>query len=127
MKKIIYLSTILIIAAMAITGCEPQGFEPENNGKITSISVKEAVYVSTGTPSMQISLKENVQLQLTVAVLPKDAKNQKLIFTNKHPELMEVTDAGLLKPKTVGIDTLIVSATDGSGVSTRCVVNIQPK
>jgi hypothetical protein len=123
MKKIIYLSALVIITIMA-AGCEPQGFEPENDGKVTAIAIQEAVYVSSGTPSMQISFKDNTELQLTVAIMPRDAKNQKVTFTNKRPDLLEVTETGLLKPKTFGIDTLIVSATDGSGVSTRFILNI---
>lgn len=116
MKKIIYLSVLAVI--MLVSGCDPQGFEPDNDGKVTSIAVKEAVYVSTGTPSMQISFKDNEELQLNVVILPQSAKNQKVTFTNKHPELMTVTETGLLKPKAFGTDTLIVSATDGSGEHT---------
>lgn len=122
MKKIIYLSVLAVI--VLVSGCDPQGFEPDNDGKVTSIAVKEAVYVSTGTPSMQISFKDNEELQLNVVILPQSAKNQKVTFTNKHPELMTVTETGLLKPKAFGTDTLIVGATDGSGVSTRFIVNI---
>lgn len=109
---------------MAMQGCEPQGFEPENNGKVTAIAVKEAVYVSAGTPSMQISFKDNETLQLNVVILPQNAKNKTVSFANRHPELMTVTEAGLLQPKAFGTDTLTVSATDGSGVSTNFVVNI---
>ncbi|MDR0506655.1 MAG: Ig-like domain-containing protein [Dysgonamonadaceae bacterium] len=123
MKKIIYLSLLVIITVM-MPGCEPQGFEPENDGKVTAIGIKEAVYVSAGKPSMQISLKDNTELQLNVEILPKNAKNPKVTFSNMRPDLMEVTEAGLLKPKTFGTDTLIVGATDGSGVSTRFIVNI---
>jgi hypothetical protein len=108
----------------AMQGCEPQGFEPENNGKVTAIAVKEAVYVSAGTPSMQISFKDNETLQLNVVILPQNAKNKTVSFANRHPELMTVTEAGLLQPKAFGTDTLTVSATDGSGVSTNFVVNI---
>jgi hypothetical protein len=127
MRKIryyLYLTAVIAGAMTAITGCEPQGFEPENDGKVTSIAVKEAVYVSSGTPSMQISFKDNEELQLNVVILPQNAKNKEVTFTNKRSELMEVTGTGLLKPKAFGTDTLIVSATDGSGVSTRFVVNI---
>jgi hypothetical protein len=123
MKKNIYLS-VLAAASIMAAACEPQGFEPKNDGKVTSIAVKEAVYSSAGTPSMQISFKDNEELQLNVVILPRDAKNQKVTFANKRRELMEVTEAGLLKPKTFGTDTLTVSATDGSGVQTRYVVNI---
>ena len=115
---------IAVIAAIMTAACSPQGFEPKNDGKVSSIAVKEAVYVSAGTPSMQISLKDNEELQLNVVILPRDAANKKVTFSNKHPELMEVTDAGVIKPKAVGTDTLTVGATDGSGVHTRYVVKI---
>lgn len=108
----------------AMTSCDPQGFEPDNDGKIKSIAVKEAVYVSSGTPSMQLSLKDNAELQLNVVIMPQNAKNQKLTYTNKYPELLEVTQDGLLKGKGIGTDTLTISSTDGSGVSVRFVVNI---
>ncbi|GHV15898.1 hypothetical protein FACS1894169_08600 [Bacteroidia bacterium] len=121
MKKIIYL---FILVTMTIIGCSPQGFEAEDDGKVLSIAVKEAVYVSSGTPSMQLSLKDNEELQLNVVIMPQNAKNKDVTFSNKHPELMEVTETGLIKAKAMGTDTLIVSASDGSGVSTRFVVNI---
>jgi hypothetical protein len=125
MKKISnYLYSTVLLTVAVLTGCEPQGFEPENDGKVTSIAVKEAVYVSTGTPSMQISFKDNTEMQLNVVILPQNAKNTTVTFTNKRPEIMTVTETGLLKPKTFGTDTLIISATDGSGVSTRYIVNI---
>ncbi|MFV0537144.1 MAG: Ig-like domain-containing protein [Dysgonomonas sp.] len=121
MKKIIYLFTLI---AITMIGCSPQGFEADDDGKVLSITVKEAVYVSSGTPSMQLSLKDNEELQLNVVIMPQNAKNKNVTFSNKHPELMEISETGLIKAKAIGTDTLIVSATDGSGVSTRFVVNI---
>ncbi len=121
MKKIIYL---FILITITMLGCSPQGFEADDDGKVLSIAIKEAVYVSSGTPSMQLSLKDNEELQLNIVIMPQNAKNKNVTFSNKHPELMEVTEAGLIKAKAIGTDTLIVSATDGSGVNTRFVVNI---
>lgn len=126
MKKIIYSPWIVTaILTLMVSGCNPQGFEPATDGKITSIAVKGAVYVSTGTPSMQLSVKDNEEKQLDVVIRPGDAKNQKLTFANRHPEVMEVTEAGVLKPKVItGRDTLTISSTDGSGVTITYVVNI---
>jgi hypothetical protein len=115
---------ISFLAIIALIGCEPQGFEPATDGKITSIAVKEAVYVSAGIPSMQLSLKDNEELQLNVVIMPQGAKNKRVTYSNRHPNLMEVSETGLIKAKAVGRDTLTVNATDGSGVSTRFVVNI---
>ena len=123
MKKIRY-TFILITALIWAVGCSPDGFDPDNSGKITAIGVKEAVYNSSGTPSMQISVKNNEQLQLTVFIMPQDAGNKKLEYSNLHPELLEVDGEGLLKGKAIGTDTLTISATDGSGTHVSFVVKI---
>jgi hypothetical protein len=114
MKKIIGLSALMAIIMMAVFGCEPQGFEPADDGKVSAISVKEAVYVGTGTPFMQISLKDNETLQLNVVLLPRNAKNQKVTFTHKRTDLMEVSQSGLITAKAVGKDVLTVKSDDGS-------------
>lgn len=105
---------MMAIIMMAVFGCEPQGFEPADDGKVSAISVKEAVYVGTGTPFMQISLKDNETLQLNVVLLPRNAKNQKVTFTHKRTDLMEVSQSGLITAKAVGKDVLTVKSDDGS-------------
>lgn len=124
-KRLYYLPVLIVVAVMAMTGCDPQGFEAPTDGKVTSIAVKEAVYVSSGTPAMQISLKSNEELQLNVVILPQNAKNKNVTFSNKYPELMDVKENGLITGKAPGTDTLTISATDGSNVSTRFVVDIE--
>lgn len=104
---------MMAIVMMVVFGCEPQGFEPANDGKVLAVSVKEAVYVGTGTPFMQISLKDNETLNLNVVVLPRNAKNQKVTFSHKHPDLMSVSESGLITPKAVGKGVLTVKAGDG--------------
>ncbi len=119
MKNSIYL--LLAAIAVVMAGCgQPEGFTPNNSGKAQAIASKEAVYVSA-SKSMQLSFKDNVEFPVTVVTIPTGIPVE---FSNLHPELMEVTSAGLLKPKEPGTDTLIVKATDGSRLSTQFVVNI---
>lgn len=119
MKRITYLLFAAFAVVMTV-GCEPKGFEPDTSGKARSIAVKEAVYVAA-SQSMQLSFKDNTELQLNVVTIPA---NIPVAFSNRRPEIMEVTSAGVLKPNKPGVDTLTVSATDGSGLSTRYVVNV---
>ena len=113
MKKIISFLTMVCVAFCAVlTGCD----EKDDKGKITAITVLEAVWESANS-SMEISLKDNTTLQLTPFIMPRDASNQTLTYSNKYPNLMDVNASGLITGKAPGIDTLTVSSTDGSGVT----------
>lgn len=126
MKKTIYLylSTLIALAMTVMVSCDPKGYESDNNGKISSIQIKEAVYVSGATRYMKITFKDNVELQLTPIIIPSDANNKDLTYTSVGTGIIEATQTGILKPIAIGIDTLIVSSNDGSGVKTRFVVEI---
>ena len=113
MKKINFLSILAcIVFGALLTNCESD----DKNGQITAITIKEAVYVSS-INWMQLSLKDNATLQMTPFIMPRNAANQTVSYANKHPELMEVSPSGLITGKAPGIDTLTVSATDGSDVT----------
>jgi len=107
MKNIFY-SIICLTALAVFTACG----DDDSSGKVTAITVKEAVWVS---PAMQLSLKDNATLQLTPYVLPQNATNKNVVYSNRHPELMEVSASGLITAKNIGTDTLTVTAADGSG------------
>jgi hypothetical protein len=134
MKKIILGISLLVAAGMAVTSCEPKGFEPSKDGKVTAIGVTEATYNST-TKRMEITLPASLDVMpLTVRVWPDNAKNKRVTLVNKHPEYMEATteiygpDASITrKTNEAATDTLTVSATDGSGVYIDYIVKIQKK
>jgi len=92
------------------------GCKEENSGKITAITVLEAEYISSGT-FMRISLKDNETLQLTPFIMPRDADNKTVRYANKYPNLMSVSENGLITAKMPGTDTLKVSSIDGSGIT----------
>ena len=113
MKKIIsFIIYTCFVSCFMFTGCE----KDKDYGQITAITIKEAVYVQS-INCMQISLKDNATIQLTPFILPQNASNQTVKYSNKYPELMSVSESGLITAKAVGTDTLTVCATDGSGVA----------
>ncbi len=117
MKKNIY---ILFAACMLIVmgSCEPKGFDPkDSDGKVLSIAVKEAVFVSN---SMQLSFKDNTTLPLTVVTIPAGVA---VTYSNKHPEVLDISEPGVLKPVSIGTDTLTITSADGS-LHTNFVVNV---
>jgi len=113
MKQIIpFLIHICIVSCIVFTGCETKN----EDGLITAITIKEAVYVQS-INCMQISLKDNATLQLTPFIMPQEATNKTVKYSNKYPNLMEVSESGIITAKAIGTDTLMVSATDGSGIT----------
>jgi len=119
-RNISIINIALILSLFALfTSCE----KDDKDIKVTAVTVKEAVYISSGS-FMQISLKDNATLQLTPFIMPQAATNKTVKYSNKNPELMTVSESGLITAKLPGTDTLIVSATDGSGVTVSYPVRI---
>jgi hypothetical protein len=85
----------------------------DEDGLVTAITVREAVYVS---PVMQLSLKDNATLQLTPYIMPQTASNKNVTYSNARHDLLEISASGLITPKGIGTDTITISATDASGV-----------
>jgi len=110
MKKIDFLKTIAfgLFLICGLSACQ----EDDGDIKVSAIAVKEATYVS---PKMQLTLKDNATLQLTPYIMPQNATNQKVSYSNKYPDLMSVNENGLITAKAIGTDTVTLTATDGSG------------
>jgi hypothetical protein len=119
MRRISFFSTVAIgaILCFCLSGCK----DDDDTVKISAISVIEATYTNS---IMQLSLKDNATLQLTPFIMPQDAANKTLTYSNKHKEIMDVSESGLITAKAIGTDTLTVSATDGSDVKVSYRVNI---
>ncbi|GHT40967.1 hypothetical protein AGMMS49965_10040 [Bacteroidia bacterium] len=97
------------ICSLGLSGCN----DDSDGAKVSAIGVKEAVYVS---PIMQLSLKDNATLQLTPFIMPQNAANKAVAYSNLYPKVLEISADGLITPKAVGTDTITIRATDGSGV-----------
>jgi predicted small secreted protein len=122
MKKtdLLKVFVTLTILATAMTGCN----DDNDSGKVLAVTLQEAVRDGNNNNTMTISLKDNETLQLTPYILPQNATNKNVAYSNLHPEVLTVSESGLITPASVGTDTLTVSATDGSGVKTSYLVRI---
>ncbi|MDR1154689.1 MAG: Ig-like domain-containing protein [Bacteroidales bacterium] len=102
----------IMLLSTGLTGCKDK-----EDGMVTAVTIQEAVWASVNN-CMQLTLKDNATLQVTPFIMPRDAANQTVTYSSKYPNLMEVSASGLITGKAPGVDTLTVSATDGSGIST---------
>jgi uncharacterized protein YjdB len=106
MRKILYLPAFMLLAALPAVSCSSD--EPA----VTAIAIEQAKYVSADNV-MRIALTDTAPLQLTPHVMPREAAaNVSLIYENKHPELMSVSQGGMLTAIKVGVDTLTVKTAD---------------
>jgi hypothetical protein len=124
-KKIIFILACIAFYA-SFTGCSIDPDIPPRTGMVTAITIEEAVY-DASINWMRITLRSNETLQLTPFIMPRQADNPRVSFSNNNPDLMTVSETGLITPRTnrsFGIDTLTVSATDGSGITVRYQVVI---
>ncbi|GHT00833.1 hypothetical protein AGMMS49525_00030 [Bacteroidia bacterium] len=118
MKKTIYYLMILTVASCFVfSGCKS---DDEAAGQVVAVTVLEAKYVNN---IMQIQkadgtqLKDNETLQLTPFFMPRNADNTSVAYSNKHPEILDISASGLITPKTYGIDTITIRASNGVSVS----------
>ncbi|MDR1880187.1 MAG: Ig-like domain-containing protein [Tannerellaceae bacterium] len=109
---------MVMMAYTFLTGCKE-----DDTVAVSAVTLLEAKYSSAGEV-MLISLKDNATLQLTPFIMPQDASNKAVIYSNKRKDILEVSEGGLITPKAVGTDTLTVTAIDGSGVATSYTVNV---
>uniref|UniRef100_UPI003216D425 Ig-like domain-containing protein n=1 Tax=uncultured Draconibacterium sp. TaxID=1573823 RepID=UPI003216D425 len=118
MKSIHYQKAIIILSlfCMFFTACEE-----DDEVKVAAVTLLEAEYVDN---NMQISLKDNETLQLNPFIMPQDASNQQVVYSNKNAEILSISPEGVLIPKAIGIDTITVKAIDGSDIQTSYRVNI---
>lgn len=105
------VSFSIMLLSAGLTGCKDK-----EDVMVTAVTIQEAVWASVNN-CMQLTLKDNATLQVTPFIMPRDAANQTVTYSSKYPNLMEVSASGLITGKAPGVDTLTVSATDGSGIS----------
>lgn len=73
-----------------------------------------------------LQLFPSASQQLEASILPAEAGNQKLIWKTSDPKVATVVD-GLVTAVAVGTATITCTATDGSGVTTSCIVTVTPE
>jgi hypothetical protein len=87
-----------------------------------SLISSEAVASVTITPSTK-TIPVGIVHQLTASVLPAYATNQKVVWSSNKPEIVEVSETGLIKGLAEGTATISVT-TDNGGKTSTCMVTV---
>lgn len=123
MKKFIpYICACVVAMLFIFTACD------DDNDGLGAITVKEAKYANN---RMELTLKDNEKLPLTLFTMPHTGEPVKATFTSNHPDWLSVEDNVLIPTPFSGgatvyepatrTDTLTISA---GGLSVRYVVII---
>ena len=89
--------------------------------KLDVVGIEEIIL----SPSKAILIKEQ-QLQLTATILPSNATNPELIWSSSDPEIVAVSQSGLVTAFRPGKSLIRAVAVDGSGVlSTPSIIEVK--
>ena len=108
MKKIMFA---LVAAAALLVGCQPKPV------LVSSIKLSETT----------LGLVEGDSHHLSAIVSPKEATNPEVTWTSSNTAVATVTGSGDVKAVAPGEAKITVAATDGSGVTATCQVNVVKK
>ena len=92
-----------------------------------NLTVKEKENVLATSLQMNqsdVMLYKGESLQLTATILPDDATNKALNWASSDDSIVSVDENGLVTAIAVGETTVIATTTDGSNLSTSCVVTV---
>ena len=88
-----------------------------------SIIMVSSITVNSQNGSSTINTQSGT-LQMTATVLPSNATNNTYTWSVKNPDVATISTSGLLTAINNGIDTVIATANDGSGVSGFKIITI---
>lgn len=71
-----------------------------------------------------VTLNEGQTVQLQATVSPDDANNKEIVWTSSNDGIATVTQEGLVRAISKGVAVIVVTASDGSGVSASCEVTV---
>ncbi len=120
----------------------------ESTGVITANKVGDAIITATATDGSGVSASTTVHVTplkvshiditkeanllrtttdtIKATVTPELADNKKLSWASEDTNIATVTQEGVVKGIAVGTTNITATATDGSGVSATCRVNVNP-
>lgn len=75
----------------------------------------------------EYSIDIDSTLQLTVTVLPDDARNKAVKWISTEPEVATVSADGLVKGISAGKTTITASAVSGENVTASCTITVLPR
>ncbi len=85
---------------------------------------KNVIIEALSFDKTEAELEKGETLQLTAVITPENATNQTLIWTSSDETIATVTQEGLVTAVEAGTAEIIVTAQDGSGLSSSCILTI---
>ena len=137
-KEIVWSSDDTEIATVDETG----RISAHKVGEVTIRARSKAGYVATAPLKVQViseiikvsdftvtpenpELFETGTLQLNVAISPENATYKAMKWTSESPDIVSVSETGIVTGLKVGTTRIKVEATDGSGVAKTVTVNVK--
>lgn len=114
-----------------ITKIVSQTVDKKGKVKIKTTTVKKSITVQQPVASIALNLSDTTiartqKVKLAAAIAPGTASNKKLKWTSSNPKVASVSSAGVVTGKAGGTAVITCTATDGSGKSASCTVNVTP-
>lgn len=114
-----------------ITKIVSQTVDKKGKVKIKTTTVKKSITVQQPVASIALNLSDTTiartqKVKLAAAIAPGTASNKKLKWTSSNPKVAAVSSAGVVTGKAGGTAVITCTATDGSGKSASCTVNVTP-
>ena len=133
-KRLLYTSTDTSLATVNSSGMVSllkAGTVTINVATTDGSGLKATVTITIVTPVETITLADTsvtqdlgTNYQIVATVLPSDATNKKLSYTSTDTSLATVDSNGMVSLLQAGTVTINATATDGSGVTETCTINI---
>ncbi len=95
-------------------------------GHSDTCEVEVIVPVTSVTVPQQQSIIINQTGRIESSVLPEDATYPQLKWTSSDPEALSVDQEGNITPHLIGTVTVTAESTDGTNISSSCVVEVLP-
>ena len=116
------LVTAKKLGTATITAEATDGYGVNASCDVTVTGV-ESISLNKNDATMYIGDSET----LIATILPSDVINNTLTWSSSKTSVATVNQSGLVTAKARGTATITAAATDGSGVSASCVVNVIPE
>ena len=114
-----------VVTAVGAGTCTITCTATDGGGASTTCEVTVIQLVTSITLSDTVlALELDGYKRLTATVLPENASNKRVTWSSSDESVAEVTGTGGVAAVGLGTCTITCSATDGSGVSATCTVNV---
>ncbi len=114
-----------------ITKIVSQTVDKKGKVKTKTTTVKKSITVRQPVASISLNMTNTTiartqKVKLGAAIAPGTASVKKLKWTSSNPKVAAVSSSGVVTGKAGGTAVITCTATDGSGKSASCTVNVTP-